>query len=645
MVPPALVQTNRKSRARLFLTLFAAGCLLGGVSCGPPGPNALLRGKRALDERHFPEAIQELEKAARLLPKNALVWNYLGLAYHGQQLPEPAAKAYRTALALDHKLSAIRYNLGCLYLEQNQLPAAIDEFRSYSLLQPGAVDGWVRLGTALLRAHRLDEAEKAFRSALELQNRNPEALNGLGMIQMQRRRWQDALNHFSLAALHEPPYPPALLNSAVVAHQYLRQRGVALQRYRQYLALKPRPADADTVEALARNLELELNPTTANPLAASATAPTPTPTTPRANMVPAASGTTPGSSPRPATSPGPVAVVTHPSPPARSNLASATPRTSAPTNQSAASTRTAETPRTGPRTPPSPAPPSPTPKATETVASKPPLELEVAQVPADLVVKPAQDIARSNNVERAAPSTASASPNELQTSATPPPKKGFFSRLNPFTTGGKNGGSPDQSSNTAGTGTASAGTLGPGAETGAASNAPLRPVPRYNYLAPPAPTAGSRVEADKDFKRGLRAQKSGNHAQAIADYQAAVRNDPAYYDAYYNLGLAALEKGDSPLSLWAYEIALALRPDSEDARYNFALALKSGGYWLDAVEELQRILSATPSSARSHLSLANLYSQQLRQPRQAREHYERVLELNPRHPESTKIRYWLAANP
>jgi tetratricopeptide (TPR) repeat protein len=93
----------------------------------------------------------------------------------------------------------------------------------------------------------------------------------------------------------------------------------------------------------------------------------------------------------------------------------------------------------------------------------------------------------------------------------------------------------------------------------------------------------------------MRAQKNGNHAQAIADYQAAVRNDPAYYDAYYNLGLAALEKGDSPLSLWAYEIALALRPDSEDARYIFRpWPLCPGGYWFDAVEELQRISAPLP---------------------------------------------------
>src|SRR5262249_30180043 len=111
-----------------------------------------------------------------------------------------------------------------------------------------------------LRARRLDEAERAYRSALELSPRHPEAVNGLGMIQMHRRRWQDALNHFNVAALHDPPFPPALLNSAGVTHQYLQQRSVALQRYRQYLALQPRPADADSVEAIVRSLEAELNP-------------------------------------------------------------------------------------------------------------------------------------------------------------------------------------------------------------------------------------------------------------------------------------------------------------------------------------------------------------------------------------------------
>ena len=153
------------------------------------------------------------------------------------------------------------------------------------------------------------------------------------------------------------------------------------------------------------------------------------------------------------------------------------------------------------------------------------------------------------------------------------------------------------------------------------------------------------MEAEKAFKRGLKAYNDGSRAGAIKEYRAAVKTDPAYYDAYYNLGLAALEKGDAPLSLWAHEIALALRPQADDARHNFALALKAGGYWHDAVEQLQRVLNQNASDARAHLSLANLCSQQLRQPERARDHYQRVLEIDPRHPEAAKIRFWLAANP
>ena len=635
MVPPAVVLTNRKSRADCILALSLLCGLLAISGCAPPGPTALMRGKRALDEGRFPEAVQQLEKAATLLPKNALVWNYLGLAYHGHQQPEQAAKAYRTALALDHKISAIRYNLGCLYLEQNQLPPAIDEFRSYSLLQPAAVDGWVRLGSALLRARRLDEAERAYRSALELQARNLDALNGLGLIQMQRRRWQDALNHFNVAAVNDPPFPPAVLNSAIVAHQYLHQRGPALQRYRQYAALQPRPADAAAVEAIARSLEAELNPEASASRGRAASAPPVAHAAPRTNPTPSAAA-----APATALNPSPIAVRASSSQPGNPTVTSSPPLTrtnvvstrSAPVPASVNPTSTVAFSRPIESTRPATKTPQPNPK---------PPDLEVAQVAPDLVIKPAQDLAFApkdpttltapgTNMARAPLATDATTAAER--SNTNKPKRGFFTRLNPFANNAKSLENSEP------------GTRG-GATEAEVSSDSGRPVPRYNYLSPAAPTAGSRTEADKDFKRGLRAQKSGNRTQAITDYQSAVRNDPAYYDAYYNLGLAAFEQGDMPLSLWAYEIALALRPDSEDARYNFALALKGGGYWFDAVEELKRILAATPGSARAHLSIANLYSQQLHQVPQAREHYERVLELNPRHPEAPKIRYWLAANP
>jgi len=57
-----------------------------------------------------------------------------------------------------------------------------------------------------------------------------------------------------------------------------------------------------------------------------------------------------------------------------------------------------------------------------------------------------------------------------------------------------------------------------------------------------------------------------------------------------------------------------------------------------------RILQSSPNETRAHLSLGNLFAQQLHQPQLAREHYLKVLQNDPRHPQSAEIRYWLSAN-
>jgi tetratricopeptide (TPR) repeat protein len=261
-----------------------------------------------------------------------------------------------------------------------------------------------------------------------------------------------------------------------------------------------------------------------------------------------------------------------------------------------------------------------------------PAAVEVTQVQSDFVLKPAQELTRAPAPplpEVPAPERA-ATTNETTNGA----KRGFLSRLNPFS--GKPKTTPAATA---------ADTVAPRGTDASPPSLPVTAVPRYTYLSPAAPTAGNRAESEKAFKRGLKAQKGGSRAEAVSEYQAAVKADPANYDAYYNLGLAALGSGDTRLSLWAYEIALALKPDADDARYNFALALKAGGYWIDASDQLQKLLAANASDVRAHLSLGNLYSQQLEQPVRAREHYLRVLELNPRHAEAAKIRYWLTANP
>ena len=228
------------------MVLLSCLVLLAMCGCAPPGPRALLRGERLIREGKYEQAVES--------------YNHLGLALHGNKQFAAASVAYQKALALDHKLAAARYNLGCLYLEQNDSASAVEQLTSYTLLQPNSADGWLKLGNAQLRARQFDAAEKSFKTALNLHPRYAEVFNGLGVLQLQRKRPQDALSYFNFALNQKPNYGPALLNAAVLAQQHLNNRPAASEKYRQYLALKPRAANWEAVSGLASRLDAELNP-------------------------------------------------------------------------------------------------------------------------------------------------------------------------------------------------------------------------------------------------------------------------------------------------------------------------------------------------------------------------------------------------
>src|SRR2546428_10067450 len=106
MVPRAPVPTNKNCDGNRTLCVLATVAWVWLSGCAPPGPRALLQGKRLIDQGRYPQAVAQLEKATALLPKNALAWNYLGLAYHGSQQAEQAAKASRTSPSQAHKRDA-----------------------------------------------------------------------------------------------------------------------------------------------------------------------------------------------------------------------------------------------------------------------------------------------------------------------------------------------------------------------------------------------------------------------------------------------------------------------------------------------------------------------------------------------------------
>jgi len=169
--------------------------------------------------------------------------------------------------------------------------------------------------------------------------------------------------------------------------------------------------------------------------------------------------------------------------------------------------------------------------------------------------------------------------------------------------------------------------------------------PRYNYLSPARPQPGDRRAATGAFTQARMAEQDEKWGLALQAYRQAVELDPSWFEAQYNAGVIAHRQRNYDTALASYETALALQPGSVDARYNFALALKAAGYVPDAANELKKILAAHPNEVRAHLALANICAQSLHDPAQAREHYLKVLELDPESPQTADIRFWLAANP
>jgi Flp pilus assembly protein TadD len=593
-------------RVKALGVLHVMALLVLLVGCTPSGPRALLEGKRLMDEGQYPQAIQKLRRANELLGStNALAWEYLGLAYQYSGAVTEAEWAYQRALALNHDLSEVRFNLGCLWLTQNKLEAARGEFTAYTLRRPNAPEGFLKLGATQLRAREPSAAEKSFNEALRLNPQSAEAMNGQGLAKLQRGRATEAARCFENALKQQPGYRPALLNSAIVAHQYLRDHRLALQKYREYMALKPAPPNADNLAATVRQLEQELNPPVRYPATNAVTLAGPNASAPR----PLATNAT--------------RKVSAPKPEAAATLIKAA-ATNPPKMETAANVPKA---------------------APSLVIAKSAAEAGPARAQEPLVTAPPALTSPTEPSNGA--SSAPAVPQGLKT-----PKRSFFERINPlnlFRSPDRTPGRPiplETPARSVQNEPAHAGVLEAGAADTTLSVPPTNGPPgRYAHKSPPPPSPESQAKAEGAFEQGVQAYQARKLAEAIKAYRLATQEDPSLYEAHYNLGVAATQAGNLTLALMSYENALAIRPNSLDARYNFALVLKQANRLADAVRELEKVIATYPNEARAHLALGNIYAQQLGQPARARQHYLKVLEVDPQNPQATAIRYWLRDNP
>lgn len=176
----------------------------------------------------------------RFLPLLLLL---LAACQSGPELPppDPASEtamiedAAEAAEPVDHRQQD--YEAAIAALKKGDAKQAIELLTQVSREAPEKPFVFTNLGLAHLQLNDSEQAEAAFRQALEYDDRDAVAHNHLGILQRQQGLFSDARKSYQRAIDIDDDYAGAHLNLGILFDIYLQDLDKALAQYRKYQKL------------------------------------------------------------------------------------------------------------------------------------------------------------------------------------------------------------------------------------------------------------------------------------------------------------------------------------------------------------------------------------------------------------------------
>jgi hypothetical protein len=141
--------------------------------------------------------------------------NNLGVARLEQFDYEGAATSFRGALQIAPALHIARLNLAIALLYAGRPADAAPEARAAAAQLPGSATAHYIVGLIAKSDNNLDEAAAAFERVLQLDSRDAGTRVQLGQVELQRRRYEEAVRLFQEALAGEPYNVTAAYNVAI----------------------------------------------------------------------------------------------------------------------------------------------------------------------------------------------------------------------------------------------------------------------------------------------------------------------------------------------------------------------------------------------------------------------------------------------
>ena len=153
------------------------------------------------------------------------------------------ATLWQTTLARNPVCSMAHSNWGKLLDDQGRIGEAMEHYRTAIQINPNQYEALYSLGTALVHQGQFDEAIENYHKAIQIKPDYCFALNGLGAALAAKGRFDEAIKNYYRAIQINPIYSDAL-NNLGAALAAKGQFDEAIKNYRKAIQIKPNCCEA-----------------------------------------------------------------------------------------------------------------------------------------------------------------------------------------------------------------------------------------------------------------------------------------------------------------------------------------------------------------------------------------------------------------
>jgi tetratricopeptide (TPR) repeat protein len=185
-------------------------------------------------------ALTELTEAEKYFDDNAVLLNYLGMAYYNKKKFEIAEQKYLKALLLKPTYSEARNSLGVDYLEMRRWDDAIHQFKMVTddIFYPNQAAANINLGLAYFGKGDYPKALSQLRSVVANYPMDPRGRLNLGRVYFALDKLDLAIDEYKKALESNPNYANAYYDLGL-AYLKKNESHAAMSAFQEVLRIAP----------------------------------------------------------------------------------------------------------------------------------------------------------------------------------------------------------------------------------------------------------------------------------------------------------------------------------------------------------------------------------------------------------------------